>query len=173
MEDPESKEYGAKTNVDLVKKWETFDDRGMTLQNHKDLNQRPSFGHYDVLGDALIEHVIFYPNKTSGDVKFFPGNVSVQWFSDIYDSQFRILNMLQRRKRTKPETTSKKQAIHVFHPGDLVYGVERPTLRNSLRRSPQPSSIEKVMRSRTALSSGLIRFFFREEHTEKEQIRTV
>jgi len=124
VEDPESKEYDAKNKADLIKKWETFDGRGTTRQNNKDLGQRPSFEYYDVFRGALVEHMIFYLTKTGGDARFFPENMPVQWFAEIYDSRFKVLNVLQRRKRADHEATWKRKAVHDFHPEDLEHDGE-------------------------------------------------
>merc|ERR1712226_1591539 len=124
VEDPESKEYDAKQKADLIKRWETFDGRGTTRQNNKLLYQRPSFEYYDLYRGPLIEHMIFYLTKTGGDARMFPENMPVQWFAEIYDTRFKIYNVLQRRKRLEHESTMARESHHDFHPHDLDHDGE-------------------------------------------------
>merc|ERR1712194_978583 len=124
VEDPESKEYDAKQKADLQKRWETFDGRGTTRQNNKLLYQRPSFEYYDLYRGPLIEHMIFYLTKTGGDARMFPENMPVQWFAEIYDTRFKIYNVLQRRKRLAHESTMARESHHDFHPDDLDHDGE-------------------------------------------------
>jgi hypothetical protein len=124
VEDPESKEYDAKVKTDLKTQWEKFDGRGTTRQNNKLLYQRPSFEYYDVYRGPLIEHMIFYLTKTGGDSRFFPQNMPVQWFAEIYDIRFKIYNVLQRRKRMVHEAAQSREAFHDFHPDDLEHDGE-------------------------------------------------
>jgi len=124
VEDPESKEYDAKQKADLQKRWETFDGRGTTRQNNKLLYQRPSFEYYDVYRGPLIEHMIFYLTKTGGDARFFPENMPVEWFAEIYDIRFKVYNVLQRRKRLAHESTLSRESTHDFHPADLEHDGE-------------------------------------------------
>merc|ERR1711953_264871 len=124
VEDPESKEYDAKQKADLKSKWEKFDGRGTTRQNNKLLYQRPSFEYYDVYRGPLIEHMMFYLTKTGGDARFFPQNMPVQWFAEIYNIRFKLYNVLQRRKRLEHESTMAREAFHDFHPHDLEHDGE-------------------------------------------------
>merc|ERR1712176_100393 len=124
VEDPESKEYDAKQVADLKKRWETFDGRGTTRQNNKLLYQRPSFEYYDVYRGPLVEHMMFYLTKTGGDARFFPQNMPVQWFAEIYDIRFKIYNVLQRRKRLEHEASMARESYHDFHPHDLEHDGE-------------------------------------------------
>lgn len=124
VEDPESKEYDAKQQAELKKKWETFDGRGTTRQNNKLLNQRPSFEYYDVFRGPLVEHMIFYLSKTGGDARMFPENMPVQWFGEIYDHRFKIYNVLQRRKSKVHFETMARSVDHDFHPHDLDHDGE-------------------------------------------------
>jgi hypothetical protein len=124
VEDPESKEYDAKVKADLQRQWAVFDGRGTTRQNNKLLYQRPSFEYYDVYRGPLIEHMIFYLTKTGGDCRFFPQNMPVQWFAEIYDIRFKIYNILQRRKRLTHEASQAREEFHDFHPSDLDHDGE-------------------------------------------------
>jgi len=124
VEDPESKEYDAKQKADLLKKWEAFDGRGTVRQNNKLLYQRPSYEYYDLYRGTLIEHMVFYLTKTGGDARLFPENMPVQWFAEIYDTRFKIYNVLQRRKRLEHESTLKRAVHHDFHPEDLEHDGE-------------------------------------------------
>eukprot|EP00929_Paragymnodinium_shiwhaense_P090351 TRINITY_DN504_c0_g3_i1.p1 TRINITY_DN504_c0_g3~~TRINITY_DN504_c0_g3_i1.p1 ORF type:complete len:570 (-),score=179.69 TRINITY_DN504_c0_g3_i1:176-1885(-) len=124
VEDPESKEYDAKVKAELKSNWERFDGRGTTRQNNKLLYQRPSFEYYDVYRGPLIEHMIFYLTKTGGDCRFFPQNMPVQWFAEIYDVRFKLYNVLQRRKRQAHEAAMSREAFHDFHPHDLEHDGE-------------------------------------------------
>merc|ERR1719265_1914947 len=124
VEDPESKEYDLKQVADLKSKWEKFDGRGTTRQNNKLLYQRPSFEYYDVYRGPLIEHMMFYLTKTGGDARFFPQNMPVQWFAEIYDVRFELYNVLQRRKRMVHEASGSREAFHDFHPDDLEHDGE-------------------------------------------------
>mmetsp|Transcript_40013 Transcript_40013/g.85704 ORF Transcript_40013/g.85704 Transcript_40013/m.85704 type:complete len:570 (+) Transcript_40013:87-1796(+) len=124
VEDPESKEYDAKQKADLQKKWEAFDGRGTTRQNNKLLYQRPSFEYYDVYRGPLIEHMIFYLTKTGGDARTFPETMPVQWFAEIYDTRFKVYNVLQRRKRQAQEAALSRDCHMDFHPHDLEHDGE-------------------------------------------------
>merc|ERR1712232_1121131 len=119
VEDPESKEWDAKQQAELKKKWAAFDGKGTTRLNNKLLTQRPSFEYYDVYRGPLIEHMVFYLTKTGGDARFFPQNMPVQWFAEIYNIRFNIYNVLQRRKRQNHESTMARESVHDFHPSDL------------------------------------------------------
>eukprot|EP00747_Dinoflagellata_sp_TGD_P163701 gnl/TRDRNA2_/TRDRNA2_182667_c0_seq1.p1 gnl/TRDRNA2_/TRDRNA2_182667_c0~~gnl/TRDRNA2_/TRDRNA2_182667_c0_seq1.p1 ORF type:complete len:572 (+),score=167.87 gnl/TRDRNA2_/TRDRNA2_182667_c0_seq1:82-1797(+) len=121
VEDPESKEYDAKNKADLQSRWEKFDGKGTTRQNNKLLYQRPSYEYYDLYRGPLVEHMIFYLTKTGGDARFFPQNMPVQWFAEIYDLRFKIYNVLQRRLRAEHEKTLARTAHHDFHPHDLEH----------------------------------------------------
>jgi len=124
VEDPESKEYDAKQKADLITKWEKFDGRGLTRQNNKLLYQRPSYEYYDYLRGPLVEHMIFYLTKTGGDARFFPQNMPVQWFAEIYSKRFKIYNVLQRRKRIAHESSVAREATHDYHCSDLDHDGE-------------------------------------------------
>ncbi|CAE7702847.1 Gnf1 [Symbiodinium microadriaticum] len=124
VEDPESKDYDAKTKADLKKRWETFDGRGTTRQNNKLLYQRPSFEYYDVFRGPLIEHMIFYLTKTGGDARTFPEMMPTKWYAEIYDIRFKLYNVLQRRKRQVHEASWSREAFHDFHPHDLEHDGE-------------------------------------------------
>merc|ERR1712048_1134257 len=119
-----SKEYDAKQKAELKARWEAFDGRGTTRQNNKLLYQRPSYEYYDVYRGPLIEHMVFYLTKTGGDARFFPQNMPVQWFAEIYNIRFKIYNVLQRRKRQVHEATMAREAFHDFHPHDLEHDGE-------------------------------------------------
>lgn len=135
VEDPESKEYDAKQKADLIDKWERFDGRGTTRQNNKLMNQRPSFEYYDVYRGPLIEHMIFYLAKTGGDARFFPENMPVQWFAEIYDVRFKLYNVLQRRLRKAHEASMAREAFHDFHPSDLEHDGEGHFMKLIARES--------------------------------------
>lgn len=124
VEDPESKEYDAKQKAELTSRWNVFDGRGTTRQNNKMLYQRPSFEYYDVYRGPLIEHMVFYLSKTGGDARFFPENMPVEWFAEIYDIRFKMYNVLQRRKRLAHETAMSRTSTHDFHPEDLDHDGE-------------------------------------------------
>merc|ERR1712232_293748 len=119
VEDPESKEWDAKQQAELKKKWAAFDGKGTTRLNNKLLTQRPSWEYYELYRGPLVEHMLFYLTKTGGDARFFPQNMPVQWFADIYNLRFNIYNVLQRRKRQVHEATMARVSIHDFHPADL------------------------------------------------------
>lgn len=124
VEDPESKEYDAKQKADLKDRWERFDGRGTTRQNNKLLYQRPSFEYYDVFRGPLVEHMIFYLTKTGGDCRFFPENMPVQWFAEIYNTRFKILEVLQKKRRQAQEATLSREGHLDFHPHDLEHDGE-------------------------------------------------
>lgn len=124
VEDPESKDYDAKNKAVLKRNWETFDGRGTTRQNNKLLYQRPSFEYYDVFRGPLIEHMIFYLTKTGGDARTFPETMPTKWYAEIYDTRFKIYNVLQRRKRQAHEATWSREAFHDFHPHDMEHDGE-------------------------------------------------
>ena len=110
--------------AELTSRWNVFDGRGTTRQNNKMLYQRPSFEYYDVYRGPLIEHMVFYLSKTGGDARFFPENMPVEWFAEIYDIRFKMYNVLQRRKRLAHETAMSRTSTHDFHPEDLDHDGE-------------------------------------------------
>merc|ERR1719476_1218656 len=124
VEDPESKEYDQQQKTDLIKKWNLFDGKGTTRLNNKLLYQRPSYEYYEWLRGPLVEHMIFYLVKTGGDARFFPQNMPVQWFAEIYDQKFKVLNVLQRRKRLAQEAATARTQDHDFHPHDIEHDGE-------------------------------------------------
>lgn len=119
IEDPESKEYDAKQVADMKWKWASFDGKGQDRFNNKLLYQRPSYEYYDLYRGPLVEHMIFYLTKTGGDYRFFPQNMPVQWFAEIYDVRFKLYNVLQRRLRAAHEATLAREVSHDFHPANL------------------------------------------------------
>jgi hypothetical protein len=119
IEDPESKEYDAKQVADMKSKWQVFDGKGDTRQNNKHLYQRPSYEYYDLYRGPLVEHMIFYLVKTGGDYRFFPQNMPVQWFGEIYDIRFKLLSVLQRRLREVHESTLARDMSHEYMPANL------------------------------------------------------
>merc|ERR1712217_523989 len=105
-------------------KWEVFDGKGTTRQNNKLLYQRPSFEFYDLFRGIFVEHMIYYLVKTGGDARFFPETMPVQWYAEIYDTRFKIYNVLQRRKRMVQVAICAREAHHDFHPHDLDHDGE-------------------------------------------------
>lgn len=116
VEDPESKEYDAKLQAEMVRKWNAFDGRNVTRMNNKLLYQRPSYEFYDVHRGPLVEHMIFYLTKTGGDARFFPECMPTKWFGEIYDVQFKLYNVIQRRKRALHEASQAREQQMDFHP---------------------------------------------------------
>merc|ERR1719412_2661162 len=51
----------------------------------------------------------------------FPEMMPVQWHAEIYDTRFKIYNVLQRRKRQEHEATLAREMHHDFHPHDLEH----------------------------------------------------
>mmetsp|Transcript_22963 Transcript_22963/g.41869 ORF Transcript_22963/g.41869 Transcript_22963/m.41869 type:complete len:572 (-) Transcript_22963:158-1873(-) len=124
MEDPESKEYDAKAKAELMQKWGIFDGKGSTRLNNKLLYQKPPSEYYDYLRGPLVEHMIYYLTKTGGDARFFPSNMPVQWFAEIYDKRFQIYNVLQRRRSAVQTAGLLRAAALDFHPNDLEHDGE-------------------------------------------------
>jgi len=124
VEDPESKEYDAKQQAEMVRKWNAFDGRNVTRMNNKLLYQRPSYEYYDVHRGPLVEHMIFYLTKTGGDARFFPECMPATWFGEIYDIRFKLYNVIQRRKRAIHEAAQSREAHMDFHPHDLDHDGE-------------------------------------------------
>lgn len=52
-----------------------------------------------------------------------------KWYAEIYDTRFKIYNVLQRRKRQIHEATWSREAFHDFHPHDLEHDGEAPGLK--------------------------------------------
>lgn len=123
-EDPESKDYDAKQNAEIVKKWQTYDGKGQTRFNNKMLYQRPSREYYDLFRGVFVEHMIYYLTKTGGDARFFPELMPTQWHSDIYDYKHKLLGVVQRRKRIEHETSMKRVVWHEYMPHDMEHGAE-------------------------------------------------
>lgn len=119
IEDPESKEYDEKQKADLKKRWSAFDGKGTTRQNNKLLYQRPSWEYYELYRGPFLEHMLFYLTKTGGDARFFPQNLPVQWFAEIYNIRFDLYNVLHRRKKLSHETTLARECTMDFNPSDL------------------------------------------------------
>merc|ERR1719217_2015584 len=63
IEDPESKEYDAKQNAEIITKWSRFDGKGRTRFNNKMLYQRPSYEYYNMFHGVFVEHMLFYLTK--------------------------------------------------------------------------------------------------------------
>merc|ERR1719240_466268 len=116
VEDPESKEYDAKQQAEMVRKWNAFDGRNVTRMNNKLLYQRPSYEYYDVHRGPLVEHMIFYLTKTGGDARFFPECMPATWFGEIYDVRFKLYNVIQRRKRALHEASMAREQHMDYHP---------------------------------------------------------
>merc|ERR1719389_1432886 len=122
IEDPESKEYDAKQNAEIVSKWKKFDGKGQTRFNNKMLYQRPSYEHYNLYRGVFVEHMLFYLTKTGGDARFFPQTMPYQWFGEIYDCREEVLSVLQRRKRQLQEKTLARVVDHEMMPHDEAQG---------------------------------------------------
>jgi len=122
VEDPESKEWDQKQTDELKSRWSVFDGKGTTRLNNKLLYQRPSFEYYDLYRGPLVEHMIFYLSKTGGDARFFPENMPVQWFAEIYNIRFNLYSILGRRKQTSSEKSLARVTTMDFHPEDLDGG---------------------------------------------------
>jgi len=119
VEDPESKEYDAKQEADLIKKWNVFDGKEVDRFNNKLLYQRPSYEYYELYRGPLIEHMIFYLTKTGGDSRLFPELMPHKWFCDIYDIRFNLYSGLQKRRRTTQFATLTRDLPHDYHPQSL------------------------------------------------------
>ena len=78
-EDPESKEYAAKIEADVLGNQRRFDDLSDTPVQNKMLNQRPSYEYYSVFKGPLVEHMVYYLAKTGGDARFFPELIPHAW----------------------------------------------------------------------------------------------
>jgi len=157
VEDPESKEYDQKQKADLIKKWNLFDGKGTTRLNNKLLYQRPSYEYYEWLRGPLVEHMIFYLVKTGGDARFFPQNMPVQWFAEIYDIRFNIYNVLQRRLRDVHTKSLAREAHHDFHPHDLEHDGEAHFMKLIGRESSMTELIVgRLMGNYIFLSDGYV-----------------
>jgi len=124
IEDPESKEYDAKQNAEIITKWTRFDGKGQTRFNNKMLYQRPSYEYYNMFHGVFVEHMMYYLTRTGGDAKFFPQTMPYQWFGDIYDCKEQLLSVLQRRKRLAQEKSLSREAFHEYMPHDFDHGAE-------------------------------------------------
>jgi len=119
IEDPESKEYDDKQKADLKKRWASFDGKGTTRNNNKLLYQRPSWEYYELYRGPFLEHMLFYLTKTGGDARFFPQNMPVQWFADIYNIRFDLYSVLHRRKKLIHEASLSQSCTMDFNPANL------------------------------------------------------
>jgi hypothetical protein len=119
IEDPESKEYDEKQKADLKKRWAAFDGKGTSRQNNKLLYQRPSWEYYELYRGPFLEHMLFYLSKTGGDARFFPQNMPVQWFAEIYNIRFDVFSILHRRKKLIHESTLARTCTMDFNPANL------------------------------------------------------
>lgn len=124
VEDPESKEWDAKQQAELKKKWAVFDGKGTTRVNNKLLTQRPSWEYYELYRGPLVEHMLFYLTKTGGDARFFPQNMPVQWFADIYNIRFDLYSVLHRRKKLVQEAGLLRACSMDFSPSDIDHDGE-------------------------------------------------
>lgn len=119
IEDPESKEYDEKQKADLKKRFAAFDGKGTTRQNNKLLYQRPSWEYYELYRGPFLEHMMFYLIKTGGDSRFFPQNMPVQWFAEIYSIRFDLYSVLHRRKKLIHEASLARNCTMDFNPANL------------------------------------------------------
>jgi len=124
VEDPESKEWDQKQKDNLLRDWNIFDGKGTSRLNNKLLYQRPSFEYYDLYRGPLVEHMIFYLTKTGGDARFFPQNMPVQWFAEIYDIRFKLYSVVARRKKLASESSLARVSTMDFHPEDMEHDGE-------------------------------------------------
>jgi hypothetical protein len=123
-EDPESKEYDEAVKADALRKWNTWDSRGVVKYNNKMLYQRPSYEYYDLYRAPLIEHMMFYLAKTGGDARMFPELIPHQWMCEIYSNRFEVLDILQRRRRSMQESTLSRELPLEFAPANLDHDGE-------------------------------------------------
>jgi len=124
VEDPESQEWDAKQQADMKKKWAVFDGKGTDRLNNKLLTSRPSWEYYELYRGPFIEHMLFYLTKTGGDARFFPQNMPVQWFADIYNIRFDLYSVLHRRKKLVHEANLLRECAMDFNPSDLDHDGE-------------------------------------------------
>lgn len=68
--------------------------------------------------------MLFYLTKTGGDARFFPQNMPVSWFADIYNIRFNIYNVLHRRKKLVHESSLSRECTMDFNPSNLEGGGE-------------------------------------------------
>jgi hypothetical protein len=88
------------------------------------MNQRPSYEYYSVFKGPFIEHMIYYLAKTGGDARLFPELLPHKWFCDIYDVKFRLLNILQERRRAVQTAAMAREATLEYHPSDMDHDGE-------------------------------------------------
>lgn len=81
--------------------------------------QRPSWEHYELYCGPCLEHMLFYLTKTGGDARFFPQNLPVQWFAEIYNIRFDLYNVLHRRKKLIHESSLARSCTMDFNPDNL------------------------------------------------------
>jgi len=124
VEDPESKEYDAKQEADLLNRWNIFDGKGTDRFNNKLLYQRPSYEYYNLYRGPLVEHMIFYLAKTGGDARLFPELMPHKWFCEIYDIRFNLYDKIQPVRRQKQEASLSRVEALEYHPVDVDHAGE-------------------------------------------------
>lgn len=67
---------------------------------------------------------MFYLVKTGGDARMFPELLPHKWFNDIYNIKWKLLEVLQYRRRQTQMATLARELDHEFMPHDLQHGGE-------------------------------------------------
>lgn len=151
-EDPESKEYAAKLKTELMKNLRLMDDihprKGM-------LYQKPSYEYYNFYKAVLVEHMTYYLVKTGGDARTFPELPHHSWMNAVYDSKFKMLNVLQRRRRIAQEESLARELDCEFMPHDLVHGEAYYTKLIAGQNTLIENTVARLMGSYSFLSDAV------------------
>lgn len=120
-EDPESKEYDQKVKSEMMKNFKLHDD----VHPRKNLlYQMPTHEYYSMFRGVLVEHMVYYLVKTGGDARVFPDLMPHKWFNQIYDVKFKLLELIQERKREAQNKTLAREIDAEFHPHDMGHDGE-------------------------------------------------
>jgi hypothetical protein len=120
-EDPESKEYDDKMKMELMKNFKLHDE---THPRKELLYQRPSYEYYTMFKGPFVEHMLYYLVKTGGDARMFPELMPHSWFNQIYEIKWKLLDVIQERRRKFQMDALAREMDPEFHPHDCVAGGE-------------------------------------------------
>lgn len=118
-EDPESKEYGVKLESDLRSNLKRIDE------NHPRkamCYQKSSYEYYNFYKAELTCQMMYYLVKVGGCARLFPELPHFSWIQNCYEHRWRLIEILQRRRRLKQEKSLARTMLPEYTPADLPHG---------------------------------------------------
>lgn len=106
---------------DMMKNFRLHDE---SHPRTKLLYQRPSYEYYSHFRGVFVEHMLFYLAKTGGDARLFPETMPHAWYNQIYETKFKLTELLQKRRRALQTERLVRELDLEFTPHDLVAGGE-------------------------------------------------